>query len=791
MFHSDEVIEVVQETVTFNEEGSTAVAVMPPQVSASRDFLSAANDSLANDIKGFLSRPIEMNYFTWLASSAPTAVISPSINIPNDWLVVPMVNQKLQGFRYLKCDFVFRVQVNAQPFNAGRLMVYFTPFSDQAPSGSAITHFGGITGFRHVDLDLSESTSVEFRVPYIGPVSHFDLVSGLGHLGRVNFVVYSSLTGSSDVDGTVFLYAENIDVHMPTGLPMIYAVTREAEAQIKTERKAAAGGSVETISASVSSVARKLGTIPGLAEIANSVSWVSDAIGGVASIFGWSRPTDPSFAAANQLTYVRHMANYNGDAKSKPLGLDARNEVEIPMDMFNTSEDEMSLSHILQKSYYTDRFSMDKTQAPGVLLWSWPVEPTSCVKAITGVAPVQQLIRYNTMLSYISELFSFWRGSINYHFKIVKTVFHTARIRVIFVPGMDPKGHLSDVDINKCYSKIYDIRDTTSFDFSIPFVSNTVWLSLFAGFDPSSPSQVSANPVVSGKIFIVVLNSLRNPTSAADHIEFLVESSAGEDFQFAYLTNKNHFTPDYLPTSVTYVREADAQINCEPFFESRVMSNFNPNVLGIGEAVTSLRQILKRYNRLPSDMPAVTAGNLNTFLPFVSGLEFVGTYNINFDSLFQYITMLFRIQSGSMRVMFARKSTDAAHNGSSVAVQLRTYPGALGLPGSPYGSIAAASVTPFSGGTPYVKYFLSTENTLEVDVPFYQQYPAILSGLGAPTICIDSTSDKKGLVPYNPGSMLLVNNDVPLEVYRSIGEDFSLGYAVGPPLSSAFLTPPP
>jgi hypothetical protein len=98
----------------------------------------------------------------------------------------------------------------------------FLPMQQQlASTPSNQWYFGGLTGYPHVELDLSESTSGTLTVPFIMPLMYIDLINGAGCMGQVRTIVYSPLTGSADVDATVWMRAMNIDVQMPTGLPLV------------------------------------------------------------------------------------------------------------------------------------------------------------------------------------------------------------------------------------------------------------------------------------------------------------------------------------------------------------------------------------------------------------------------------------------------------------------------------------------------------------------------------------------------------------------------------------------
>jgi len=899
VFKDEATIEVQQETVTFSEEGDVASA--PVEVSSPvLDYLAVANDSLTNDVRGFLSRPVELKNFVWAATGTHGSTVGTTTLLPNDFLARPMISQKIAGFRYLRCDFVLRIQVNAQPFNAGRLMAVFLPFANQqsyVPSNQ--THFGGLTGYSHVDLDLSVSTAIELRVPYICPTSHFDLVEAIGSLGVIQLFVYSQLTGTVDVDGSIWCHAENIDIQMPTGMPLhnyipyvptkysgiaqigeipdpfifgmswndddrqqcavrsmqynnaqqrvqpapefikqwiqqdralasyrktqynlwrqahpLDAPERVGDAQIgqtpetKTKplntlaTKVAEVKETKIISKTANAVAKvgsMLGVIPGVGAIAGAVSTVAGMVGSAASWFGFSKPTDDSHPMLFQPTYVRNRANYQGDAKSKPLGLDATNAVSTPNAIFNTDKDEMSLAYVLQRPTYADRFYMSNTDAQNAVIWRWPVDPTSSIKS---GQPGAKVLKQNTMLSYVAELFSFYRGGIRYHFKIVKTPFHSGRIRVFFVPGARVGSNPSTIDVDKCYTKIFDLRDLTEFDFEVPYVFNAPWKSMSARPDSRPISMESiCYELPTGMLYVEVLNSLRNPTTAADRIEFLVETSAGEDFQFGYFSNKGVWAPLFKPltpgfaavqSTNEFYRVGYAQIN--DFFDSRKMNGMNPNQLGLGEFVTSFRQLMKRYMTYPSFLIApITAGFDLRIYPYLTGHQHgdQGTQYGPFSSVFEYVAFLYRFQVGSMRVLF-QQIPNLENQTATQPCSVTLSPRSLDTPIDWNVQVNTGGLPADNMGIPRVDYFPFQEAVLEVDVPFYQALPTILTYLGGMRNMDENlfVATPPNQVPTNSGTTLVTATKVNLEVARQIGEDFAFGYLVGPPLSFTIIQPP-
>jgi hypothetical protein len=783
MFHQEGQAQMTEQTVKFLEDGDVEVSG-EQQTTLDDRYFRAAGDGLENSVHGFLSRPVIMDTFAWTSAQLVLANVVPIRTYPNDWLSRTMISQKTAGFRYFRGTLVVKVQINAQPFNAGRIIIYFNPFNfSEATNPSSITHLGGITGYRHVDLDLGVSTAAELRIPFMCPLTHIDLLTGAGNMGSVRGIVYSRLTpAAASVEGTVWAHFEDIDIQMPTGLPAL-AFSKEhkerytVQGKIETEKKK---GNIEQLFSDQSSVAKRLGDIPIIGEVARGVGWFCDQAAGLAGMFGFSKPTESETVTAVDYKLIRNMTNFNGKTLSKPMGLDARNTTVVPSGMFGTPADEMAIATIAQKPIYMSRFTMDTTQGPGTVLWRWPVHPASCEK----ITASPKFYWNNTYLSYLSHCFEFWRGGINYHFKVVKTVFHSARVTAYFVPGAIITTDFSTIDLDKCYKKVVDLRDANFFEFSIPFVANSVWKANDKITSGIAPSAICYSEPT-GMIYLEVQTTLVTSPSAASSIDFIVETSACDDFQFAFSELKQQLSVqlDEIPAPSARFR---VQSNAEPLFEARKLENFDPNIVSMGEAITSFRQVLKRYNQIsPTPMPVPAATLKNVVYPYICQQ---GASKV--VDLFSFVSQIYRMQAGGMRVMFA--SVDGATVPPTV-VTLAPYRTVNSSGTDDYfRTLSDAIPNDLNAARPQVLSYNSLEKYLEVDVPFYQPYPAMPTAVGEMEAVSDNTGIGLKQVPFNLGPSLFVQNTIPYQVYRIPGEDFSFGYLIGPPLTYyTNPTPPP
>lgn len=767
---------VQQQTVTFIEDGD--VVIEDNFTPVSPDFLKVGEDSLENSVKNFLERPVVVQEFQWNPSN-PSLYEFFDLSFPGTLLSRVMVQQKIAGFRYFRADLVLRLQVNAQPFNAGRSILWWEPFGNsQSVTPSNVRHFGGITGYRHVDLDLSKSTAVELRVPYMSPLAYTDLITGFGEMGMAHLCVYSPLTGGDYVECTLWAHFENVRLEMPTGVPPhVYTTTSlRLKAQSKSvlldkkKETKKAKGDWQTMFDSQKACADSMKGIPVIGEVASGISWFANAASSIAGIFGWSRPTNPDFETPVSNRFLRNFANFNGNTLSKPLSLDARNEIMIPKGFVDSESDEMCFNHVLKQPVYMDRFEWTTGEAAGSLLWSWPVTPASCLTTFSlGVAT-----RYNTLLSFTSDCFELWRGGINYHFKVVKTPFHSGRLRFLFAPGADSSTNVSTLDFDKCFSQIVDLRDNIEFDFTIPFVSNTLW-NMIADKPAFADGDLSRG-APTGMLYVQVLNTLKAAGQADPQIEVLIETSCADDFQFArlYLNGtvpKENFPPGEQTVISSNVsrKSLKAQIM---FFPSTEVSGVDANLVSTGEVVTSFRQCLKRYTQMSnSPTGAITA-------PVTSKIVFPYSTSGNdptVTDLFSYVSHVYRTMSGSMRLIFVpTETTGKIFNFNLV------YPTFL-TTSLPWNSDVSSDISKDFTSSRATGKFFPSEELVEFDVPWYQQMPILPTAVGLP-VGRRFNDDTPSKIPQNRGSGVELY-DSSFTVNRSIGEDFNFSYLIGPPVS--------
>jgi len=150
-----------------------------------------------------------------------------------------------------------------------------------------------------------------------------------------------------------------------------------------------------------------------------------------------------------------------------------------------------------------------------------------------------------------------------------------------------------------------------------------------------------------------------------------------------------------------------------------------------------------------------------------------------------YISLLYRMRTGSVRLMFIPDS-----NGTGLS-EFTLIPYNNTTTTSIFTNVNPDYFPQARSGRPVNWFANYAENFLELEIPFYQNYPAMPTGVGKMTVATeDPTSAPLDInkVPYNYGTQLIIpRQQGTFNVYRSIGEDFSFGYLLGPPMRTRTL----
>lgn len=562
-------------------------------------------EAFAQDVREYLGRPnvIDTGTFNQTIRSIVSTYV---LNFSNVLAWIPNMGSRLIGALGIRCTLVLRVQVNANPFQAGRLRLCFNPeVSDRAEYFSR----GGATLFSNpasqlpgVELDICESTSCMLRVPYIRHTEYIPLhdASGDTPVGSVSnqqwgvawLYAYLPLTIAPSTPiptYTTWLHLEDIEIVGVQGYPLTPLVPQAKDTLSKEE--------VRPITGALNAGSRAMTLlgfgIPAISSFTGTAAWALRAAANLASSFGWSKPTYLDAPTRMIVTTQTYQHNCDGFDATYNLGMFSDNHI-VPLPGFaGTDVDEMAFAYILGQWAQIGYYTLSPSDLQGALKWGVPLTPRAMwfnegpVLFPVNLAPTeagQPPAVLTTPVFHLANVFNLWKGSFEFRIKIAKTKFHTGRLLLAYCPisGQHDitltSGLLAPNIFNAPLdypSAIWDLREGNEFTFCCPFVSQYSYLKV----------GTMLNDVQDyGNFYIYVLDPIQAPSTAATVVPFCVEVRCAPGFEF-----HQPCTPFLMPSPFnqnSYV----SQSSCGPADTSNLSDAQNC----IGEHIRSVKQMISR-----------------------------------------------------------------------------------------------------------------------------------------------------------------------------------------------------
>lgn len=787
-----------QSITTFVEDSPKDVAILESIV---QTVPRTARDETYSSLYAFLTRPIHVASGTWTDADASLTfnhgehedALLQQLTFPDVLLEKSSgFICKLKDYALLRASVDIRIQLNATPMQSGKLWAMFAPFQSDVTGRWVDTTYNlsGITGYDGIEIDLAAANSVVLTVPFCTFRESYNLVTGQGRFGEFFLWALSPLRLGT-VDYTITASFKDLHLSVPSPLSTVLLSTEQfakfLQKMIK-ERDTLVGDADDVLMniaytpqlplPQAQILEKVMGGVTNILDTAtNVVNTVTHAASAViplastlassAAMFGFSKPSNESATSLCTSKPARSIHQTSGSEDVVRLSGDPMCSLGGTEDLYTTNVDEMSLAYILKRPNIVDTFTMTVDDTEGSSLIDIPITPSYCKKY---GGPSNAKGRYAaTQLAYVSNLFAYWTGTLNYVVKFAKTPFHSARIRISYWPFTD--SYDSD-SLSNAYSIVMELRESSEISFSIPYVSTLPWL---------QTNSFHHDIGCTGRLRISVLNSLRNAGDTDSTIDGFIWISAGEDFKltgFGYNASAYAIEPFVqvpLPT------QAVAQVGEINISSSNTVQNSSTMSMlrttsdpayaiysCVGEHFVSLRQLLKRAmfwqtittphvpfsldNPLSSDAPMVGT-DPDWTVTWPSQFAQVGRTTANSYPVLLYIARLFRFYRGSLRYHFF---FSGGHKG-----YLKLYPQIQPSANPPI------SITP-----------IGPSSVAQVEVPFMQQASKRvvgydMSGVSAPLPSL------KGVTHGYSGEA---------EVFLNVGEDFSFGCLIGAPSVMAYPT---
>lgn len=816
--------EVQHQTVSFADQNPQWVYSVDEQLDSAHRSIQS-NDA---DLNNFFSRPIKISSINWTVG----AVFGTTINPWNLYFSNPRVINRISNYNILRAKLCVRILINGNGFHFGRALASYRPLHND--DGMIAWRYGlipqdiiGASQRMHAYLDPTKSQGATLCLPYVYYTDGLNIPdeewNEMGELDIASLTTLGHANGGTDnVRISIFAWAEDVSLSMPTraepgGLAPQSFLEEQAD-----EADEASKGPISGPANAVAKAAGKLESAPAIGAYASAVGSVAGAVGTVARAFGYSRPTDTGPLQSYKPHFVGNLANANVLDTSTKLTYDVRQGVSVsPSAVGLGPADEMSIASIAQRESYLCQFPWSATATPETLLWNAFVMPMMYDR-VTAAFTENHL----TPMAYATLPFRHWRGTIRYRFQVVASAFHKGRLKVVY----DPYYSNSTSEYNVQQTHVIDLAKERDFTVDIGWGQEVSYLETrtpsYIPFD-TSPYASGANDFSNGLIQIFVVNDLTTPGPALTGASVLVSVSAGEDFEVVNPQDNLDEITFWQPQSAELpllepqsadVQSADADMTTEETapVSSNVEKSYgldhncdSTNLIYFGDPVTSLRQVLKRYEfyRAHSSVDTNVTYYVNApDFPAYRGYHIGGGAGLDnaalpadptrftyaHTTLLNWFTPCFLARRGGIRHKFVWTSASSAVAGAMSATRMAedvgysTFSRANSSSTSPSFAVYATASRGLPGHNGTVTTPVLNNPVLEIELPYHSRYRFRPARNKDVQDNVDTNSFHQLAAPMTsvPGGASVID-------YVAAADDFSLHFFQACPVYFEAADPPP
>lgn len=470
------------------------------------------------------------------------------------------------------------------------------------------------SGMTRTNLDLMSTSVSELTVPFVSPHVYYNLLTGDGTIGDFSISCYSPLTDVSDT-GQVTIQVQarfvDVDLEFPTGTT---------------------APSLSVFSPIVESL-EKLKFTPSILNLKEVKRMVNQLIKRNESGEISLQMNDKIDTLNVKPKALPNMAVTNSN-NSHVMSLFSSNV--LPSSNLGGNVGEMEILSMVQIPCYHDNFSVSN-EAADTNVWSKQVHPLIPASTNSDGSLNVDYIYFNALP------FSKWSSSFIYTFKVVKTRFHSLRLRVWFSPAStDP----STIDRNATRSKIIDLKEQNEFQFEVPYI----W--------PHPKLNVHSLPQSLGIIGVDIVNPMVYPTSVASSIDVIVERAAGPDFKVNLVAPLQAFP--FIPSATKTRNAQDIRDNLpDKTFEYEPLVGDLIDIIPFNSQ--DPRELLTNTilsNRIMQDPGKISDLVKSYDDKHVNALNWLNSFDtLNASSLFLPIGLILnKIKEGKIRVLTKRSA---------------------------------------------------------------------------------------------------------------------------------------
>lgn len=489
------------------------------------------NPYIKQTLLQFLERPYPIARGAWSKSDGVGTCLA-RVSFPDALFGVPPLWAKLQNFQYFRASVHVRVKINATLFHYGKLLGVWRPMAlgkTTIAPGAATTadptgwdNMYSLSSNPHVLISPSTTETQEMQIPFVLPVQWINLgaystqdkdtIAGqrwMSNLGVFELWVLNGLQAqglTTDPPAQYTIYANFFDVELAGYTPRVLTYSAV--------------------------------TLPLFKSVLSPTGfWYSYTSGGVTkegkaaqagNDVGTSKDDD-----SGQLTKIVPFPLQIGSAhvRHPALTLSATQNISAKKMVENSD----SLLAYMKVPSLLRTLTINSSTSQGTTITRIPVTPHYYPQGtIAGRSAL-----FKTRVGFLASLFSFWRGTMSYHFQVVCSKFHSLRLRVYWVPDSQVQSP-TFADASSSVNRVIDVQGETNFDIDVPWL-NYVWA------HRAIRSTYSHN----GFLQVDLLNPIVYPTTNAPSVFVNVWVAAGPDFEVCKLaswTDSDNAMLEYLGT---------------------------------------------------------------------------------------------------------------------------------------------------------------------------------------------------------------------------------------------------
>lgn len=582
-----------QQTQFVNETASETLEMGVPHDMTARSMITDSH------LAEYLSRPTKIHSFIWTENAA-----AGNISTITPWGLFfnnANIRTKLDGFGYIRCKLHLKFTINASQFYYGSLGAFYTPMQNVVQDTTGLT-YGYAAGFQvlqsqkpHVWLDPQTTSTAVMELPFLYN-RHFlnaTVLSEFNGFGEIDFTQFAALRSANGVTTTgvnVVVYAWATDVEL-TGLT--------SRAVLQSKKEYVGNGQISGPASTVANVAKRMSDIPIIGPFAKATEMAAGAVGGIASMFGFTNVPNVRDVEPFKPTSFHTLASSEISEPINKLSLQPKQEVAVDSTFAgDPTADQLHITNFCQRESFLCGALWTTTAVEDSIVFTSYVTPQLYEKS-TGSNPHV----YSVPMSYIANMFEKWRGDLIFRFKVIKTQYHRGRLSISWDPLQTSMANMPSYGNPRVQNIIFDLEDTDTIEVRVPYMQATPFTTLRDGSttvdgpwwsNGPTPNQTAAFGTQNGIIQVRVVNRLTAPEATSD-VDVLVFVRAADNIEFASpneILNKTHMV---LQSKKEFVMGQPS--DSDPMSYSEVY----------GEKISSLRQLLHRQSKASTQVIPRTA----------------------------------------------------------------------------------------------------------------------------------------------------------------------------------------